>query len=124
MINRTERGWAGHFCAASSCLFRRNTLLQSNTESIVVSTVGNYFYDKALHEIGFGRYYETMAFYSLDDDKRYHDADVGKQIYFNSQWSIAKPGADDLANDMHEKVVAEITELMALRAAIEGGHDA
>ena len=116
MVKRTERGWAGHFCAAQSCMFRRNTLLQSETESIVVSTVGNYRYNGAIREIGCNRYYETMAFHSLVDDKRYHDADVGKQIYFNSQWSIAKPDADDLANDMHEKVVAEITELMATRA--------
>lgn len=120
MIKRTERGWAGHFCAAQSCMFRRNTLLQSETESIVVSTVGNYQYDGAIQEIGYNRYYETMAFHSLADDKRYHDADVSKQVYFNTEWAINRPGIDDMANDMHEAVVAELMERME-NGPIEGG---
>ena len=123
MIKRTERGWAGHFCAAPSCMFRRNTLLQSETESIVVSTVGNYRYADGIQEIGYNRYYETMAFHSLTDDKRYHDADVGRQVYFNSPWEINRTDADNMANDMHEAVVAELMERME-NGPVEGVKDA
>lgn len=115
-VIRTERGWAGHFCCAHDCLFRRNTLLQYFDTEIVVSTVGlmrDPFHinknEMKFVEIGYGRYYETMAFHS-NRDERYHDIDVSKQINFESPWRIDKVDADDLANEMHEKVVEEITE--------------
>ena len=117
-VIRTERGWAGHFICVKDCLFRRNTLLEYNDIKIVVSTVGlmetpwkkgSEFYTGPFEEIGIGRYYETMAFHSTKSDTRYHDIDVRRQINFDSQWSIDRIDADDLANDMHEKVVTEIT---------------
>lgn len=107
---RTERGWAGHFCCADSCKFRRNTLLEYNGKAIVVSTVGNMFIDNELREIGCSRHYETMAFYA--DDTEYKDADVSKEIPFDSPWSLKwhEDGyIDNEANAMHEKVVAELT---------------
>lgn len=117
-VRRTERGWAGHFWCARDCLFRRNTLLECGKLRIVVSSVGlmeNVLKGKGLGfesnftKLGPGRYYETMAFHAKSNDTRYHDADVSRQISFNSNWSISELDADDKANDMHEAVVAELT---------------
>jgi len=56
------------------------------------------------------RHYETKPFYSKKDDTRYHDADVTKQIYFDSQWAISEIDDDDKANIMHDNVVKELSE--------------
>ena len=111
-ILKTERGWAGHFIGSDYCLFRRNTLLEYKDIKIVVSTVGLYQdpLTKEFTQIGLDRYFETMAFHADKDDKRYFDADVSKQIYFKSKWTINEINADDKANEMHEKVVEEISE--------------
>lgn len=118
-VTRTERGWAGHFCASSNCRFRRNTLLQCGGRRIVVSTVGNYWprplpgepMPKKPDEIGCDCYYETMAF-RAEKIGEYWEARMSKQVNFESQWSIehADDGADAEANDMHEAVVAELTK--------------
>lgn len=119
-VKRTERGWGGHFCCCDDCLFRRNTLLEYQDIKIVVSTVGllkNYKWketknDKDINRfttIGINRFFETMAFHA-NNDKRYFDADVSRQINFESPWAIAELNADDKANDMHEKVVEEISD--------------
>jgi hypothetical protein len=111
-VKRIERGWAGHFCCADSCKFRRNTLLEYNGKAVVVSTVGAMCNSKGeLEEIGLGRHYETMAFYA--DDSEYKDAKVSEEIYFDSPWSLKwhKNGyIDNEANAMHEKVVEELSE--------------
>lgn len=119
-VKRTERGWAGHFICADGCRFRRNTLLEYGDKKWVVSTVGLYLSRSAnkFEEIGLNRWYETMAFEA--DDTPYHDADVSKQIDFDSEWGLfaesweefkAKyPYPDNDANDMHEAVVAELME--------------
>lgn len=126
-VTRTERGWAGHFCAAASCLFRRNTLLECGKIKIVVSTVGlmqNSLYGRKdlqysalaknrFDTIGLDRYYETMAFHANPKDARYHDIDVTRQVKFESQWSIGTLDADDKANLMHEAVVEEISQKMS-----------
>jgi hypothetical protein len=115
MVKRTERGWGGHFCAAHCCLFRRNTLLERNDVRVVVSTVGAMKTDmrkRTIEEIGYNRYYETMAFYTLEEDIRYRDADVSRQINFSSPWCINIKDADDKANEMHEAIVNEITEML------------
>lgn len=110
-VSRTERGWAGHFICANRCRFRRNTLLAYNDIKIVVSTVGLMEIDKGKFEtIGYNRYFETMAFHANANDKRYNDIDVRKQVFFDSDWAISEIDADDRANEMHEAVVAEITE--------------
>ena len=123
-VKRTERGWAGHFICAGDCRFRRNTLLEYNDMSIVVSTVGlmntpwkkgDKFYSGPFEEIGLNRHYETMAFHSNPSDTRYHDMDVTRQVDFESPWAISEIDADDKANDMHEKVVAEISARLKAR---------
>lgn len=106
---RTERGWAGHFICANRCGFRRNTLLAYNDIEIVVSTVGLMELDGKFETIGHNRHFETMAFRSDENDKRYYDANISKQVYFDSEWAIAEVDADDKANEMHEAVVLELS---------------
>jgi hypothetical protein len=109
-MKRTERGWPGHLCVAERCLFRRNTLLEHKDIKIVISTVGLYKTENGFETIGgIERYYETMVFYA-NDDKRYYDADVSREICFNSNWYINKIDADDKANEMHENVICEIID--------------
>ena len=110
MVDRVERGWAGHFICARSCLFRRNALLEKDGVYIVVSSVGSMVIDGELDTVGSGMYYETMAFFSDENDTRYHDIDVSRQISFSSEWAISEQDADDRANNMHEAVVAELAQ--------------
>jgi len=129
-VVRTERGWAGHFICAQLCRFRRNTLLTYNDIRIVVSTVGlmenllkgkGKGSDKSFSELGYGRYFETMAFFADPNDTRYYDADVSKVLPFDSPWAISTIDADDKANDMHEVVVAEITKRLENNEIDSGG---
>ena len=117
----TERGWAGHFICANRCLFRRNTLIDFGRKKIIVSTVGMMQDDRdegKYDTIGAGgRYYETMAF-GAKKEGPYWDADVGKQISFESEWAICAKSveklpkdADNVANAMHDAVVAELSAL-------------
>lgn len=127
-VKRTERGWAGHFCCSRDCAFRRNTLLEYKDKKWIVSTVGLLI---CRHDIlpdckkgdimtvGYNRWYETMAFESSYDE--YDDADVTKEIEFDSEWGIWGKTWEDVmerynqhpdlaANEMHEKVVNELME--------------
>ena len=117
-LKRTERGWAGHFCASDACLFRRNTLLECCGVKVVVSTVGNYSYKGKVSTIGVNRYYETMAFFAQDDE--YNDADVSRQIWLDTNCEITSmDGLPDLrANEMHEKAVDEISDRL-IKGALE-----
>jgi len=114
MIKISERGWAGHFFCANSCLFRRNTLIEYGKKRIIVSTVGAYINNDKLTTIGAGgRYYETMAFKARKEGP-YWEIDVNKQLSFDSDWSICAASesklpkdVDNKANAMHDKVVEE-----------------
>lgn len=108
-VTRTERGWAGHFIASARCQFRRNTLLERGERRIVVSTVGALVVDGKFEIIGLDRYYETMAF-EAQLDGAYWDADVHREVQFNSPWKIQEIEfkSDMRANDMHEAVVDEL----------------
>ena len=113
-VKRTERGWAGHFCAARDCQFRRNTLLEKDGKGIVVSTVGAYCTrgERKFKEIGRDRHYETMAF-RADMDDVYRGILASCEIGLASRQSLSitpknERFVDNLANDMHEAAVADI----------------
>lgn len=118
-VKRTERGWAGHFIAANSCRFRRNTLLEYKDLKWVVSTVGCYYIGGHIETIGRERWYETMVFEATYQNG-YLDADVAKQIEISQAWGIwgrtweeveeNYPTPDNAANDMHERIVDEMIE--------------
>jgi hypothetical protein len=120
-VKRTERGYPGHFIGAPSCYFRRNTLLESGERRIVVSTVGNYrpLQDRKSsmddRQIGLNRYYETMAFEAVKKGA-YWEADVSSPVDFNSQWALnyLTEESDLAADNMHEDVVSELMDAMAL----------
>ncbi|TRZ80705.1 hypothetical protein D4R86_03855 [bacterium] len=66
--------------------------------------------EEKFEEVGCGRYYETMAFHA--NNEKYLDADVSRQISFESDWCIDKIDAEIEANEMHEHVVEEISNKM------------
>lgn len=119
-VKRTERGWAGHFICAHDCRFRRNILLECGDIKIVVSTVGAMYPPHKKGEIdtiGFNRYYETMAFHSNATDTIYNDANVSKQVSFDSNWALGEwntPTIDNDADEMHEAVVKELSHKLKI----------
>lgn len=120
-VKRTERGWGAHFIAASKCLFRRNTLLEYKDKKWIVSTVGNYIpmYSGAPDTIGHQRWYETMVFEG-EMQNGYIDIVVEKTIDTDNDWGIwgetweevmdTYHTPDNAANDMHERIVDEMTK--------------
>ena len=80
---------------------------------MVVSTVGNYRpeYKNGPDTIGYERYYETMAFKARKDGV-YWEADIGNEFPFESNWAIdhLEQETDKEADEMHEKVVKEISK--------------
>ena len=111
-VKRTERGWAGHFCCSYRCEYHRNTLLEYNGMKVVVSTVGRLRKDMisgTYEDLGYKRYFETMAFMADEDDK-YNDADVEREISFDAKWSLPSPDMELEADAMHEDVVTELSK--------------
>ena len=111
-VKITERGWGGHLCVASQCLFRRNTLLEFGNEKWVVSTVGNYCVKSEMPEkIGYNWYYETQAFVATEQNG-YYDADVRDRIAFDAPWTIGSMSrlSDAEAQLMHDIVVLELSK--------------
>lgn len=116
-VKRTERGWAGHFVCASKCRFRRNTLLEYKDIKIVVSTVGAMYNVDGINssdfpqEIGWNRYYETLAFHAKFDGV-YWDADFEREVNFDLPRYLynCRCRTDLGANNMHEAVVDDITD--------------
>ncbi len=111
-VKRTERGWAGHFCYSYRCEYHRNTLLEYNGMKVVVSTVGRLRKDMISYtyeDLGYKRYFETMAFMAKEDDK-YNDADVEREIQFDAKWCLPSPDMELEADAMHEDVVTELSK--------------
>jgi hypothetical protein len=114
-IKQTERGWAGHFCGAMNCKFRRNTLLEHNEIKIVVSSVGLWIDPE--NRNGYipvwdnKHYFETKAFYANLEDTRYYDIS-NNEISIKSEHYIDEIDADDRANIMHDHIVEEIKQRM------------
>lgn len=108
-VNIQERGWASHFIGARWCLFRRNTLLEYNGISIVVSTVGRMWKDtpsggefmklSILHD----NFFETMVFFT--NDTKYKDADVKKGEIFQEHYEGVAVDEEILVNETHDKIV-------------------
>ncbi len=126
-VIRTERGWAGHFICGHRCLFRRNTLLAYGETKVVVSTVGLMLMNdrendpkKRFDTIGHNRHFETMAFHAGND--KYQDAEVSRQVNFESDWAIAELDGELQANEMHEAVVAELTEKLLKGDKLESSY--
>jgi hypothetical protein len=106
-----EQGWAGHFCGGSQCRFHRNTVIDGK---IIVSTVGDWRPKSLLQEVeelGFNRFYETMAFECKKEGHYFH-ADVEKRIYFDGIWSIDEFNEDSdwKANMLHDRIVQQLLE--------------
>lgn len=121
-VKRTERGWAGHFCCADRCLFRRNTLLEYNGQKVVVSTVGRMPYPngREFETIGRDRHFETRAWMSCGN--KWDDIDSSKPVSFRSLRDLSEPDMEIEANEMHETVVKEITECL-LAGTLEYGEE-
>lgn len=121
-VKRTERGWAGHFCCADRCLFRRNTLLEYGGYKVVVSTVGRMtsLDGKTFEMIGRDRHFETRAWMSCGN--KWDDIDSSKPVSFRSLRDLSEPDMEIEANEMHETVVKEITECL-LAGTLEYGEE-
>lgn len=75
--------------------------------------------DKFFQWIGIDRYFETMAFVAKENDK-FNDADVTKEVLFDSNWQLDDPDAEIEANEMHDAVVKEISrDLLSNKLRIE-----
>jgi hypothetical protein len=121
-VKRIEKGLPGHYILAHRCDFRRHTLLESGPEKVIVSTVGhlmNKDRDK-VDKIGHDRYYETMAFGVSQEPCGCYTICPSEQIDFSSNWMIDnKDGYHSEADEMHEAVVAELTEVLASRKPLK-----
>lgn len=112
-----EQGFAGHFCGADNCKFRRNTVVSNGEHEVVVSTVGNYFPMSHVHgaegpvTIGHNRYYETYVFEGVPFlDNMY--TEVGRKInkFFDLYPLLNVPdsGNDFHANLGHDRMVRRV----------------
>ena len=114
-MERTERGWAGHFCCSYKCQWHRNTLIEHEGKYLIVSSVGQMlenFKTMEYEEIGLNRYYETMVFVGKNEGP-YIDCDTQKQRYFEGEWSVEeypKEGTDLKAEENHENAVKYVME--------------
>lgn len=104
-----ERGWASHFIEARWCFFRRNTLLEYNGISIVVSTVGRMWKDTPCGgkfmklSYSHNNYFETMVFFA--NKTKFKDADVAKDVLYQEHYEGVGVEEELLVNATHDKIV-------------------
>ena len=107
-----EQGWAGHYCLAEKCLFRRNTVVSYGNKHLIVSTVGNCILDNKLHFIRSEEVvYETLVFNAVLNNG-YWEPDSGELKSYLLKLSDygGNNTGDILANNMHEKMIDWIKE--------------
>jgi hypothetical protein len=114
-IETKERGWAGHFCKSSDCLYHRNTSVTNGDVTVIISTVGNYYPNNAnvLDDLGGGRIYETMVFLGKEQFN-YIEADVENEVVNDvGQWFLTRnelrQDSDNQADEMHDRIVNAVT---------------
>jgi len=112
-IKISYRGWPGHFICGHRCVFHLNTLIEFGDTKVVVSTVGLMRKISGdVHEyetIGCNRHFETMAFHATKDGE-FWDADVERQICFDSNWAWESVEDEWKANKGHFAVVEELSK--------------
>ena len=123
MAKITERGWGGHFCMLHQCLFRRNTLIEGNLKSFVISTVGNLRENPSspklklsINTLGENIYYETKIFgiksygpyIEADPENTYTSVNNCEICAIN--WDELPKDVDNLANEMHDTIVNEFKQ--------------
>jgi len=114
----TYRGWPAHYMNSDECIYHLNTLIECGDVHIVVSTVGlekdNDPKSKAaFKKINIGRYYETTAFFAkMGKHAKVWNADVTRQVHFESRWFY--PCINDMyeVDEGHLLVVREIVDRM------------
>lgn len=119
-IKITELGWMiGHFILPYRLEFRRNTLIEYRNIKIVVSTVGAMFSSGKIDMIVNNVYYTTIAFHSDENDKKYHDIDVEREVFLDCKTEINHydEDTDNEANEMHDNAVEWICK--QLRKKVE-----
>lgn len=115
-IKRIERGTIGYddLDIAIDCRFRRNTLITSDREAIVVVTIGNRIVcgERLLPVNHIGDYYETTVYKTLTRKGRYPVTLFNERIAVESRTKLSTPFDNNDADAMHEKVVNEIVRKM------------
>lgn len=112
-IKVKERGWAGHFCCAHRCKYRRNTLVSDGTRHIIVSSVGNMTINTDINEIGHRKYYETMVFRGIKEGP-YIEAGVSLELtvsddlkmgIYSDSYDDLPADVDNIMDDQHDAIV-------------------
>lgn len=106
----TERGWPGHFMLSHRCSFRRNTLIEFSTQSIVISTVGGLLTENEedFEPISLGYYYETFVMGAITKGV-YVEGDM-TQILWTGRWiNKLEEGVDNWVNSKHDQIVEKLS---------------
>jgi len=122
-VKVTERGWMGHFPYSGEYYYTRNTLVEGENDSVVVSSIGNYRprsvtkiepLEKVVHT-----YYETVVFGAIavgeyiEADFRDRRTVKGERQIVTDDPNKLPMDVDNLADKMHDNTVSEFVELLS-----------